>query len=162
MIDMTKASVKELLGLATRAEIDSNAAYLKLVQRVRNPLLKEKFQMLAFEENKHRVVLEKLYKLLFQGEEIQIPDKTDEALLPSLNFGPSSSLVEILFQAMKAEKSAEDFYAGLSLRVNEPQKKILVYLGRVEHSHYKMLESEYILAQEFEDYGEKDIDKVLT
>jgi len=33
---------------------------------------------------------------------------------------------------------------------------------KVEHSHYMMLKSEYALAQEFEDYAEKDIDKVVT
>ena len=58
MINMKKASVQELLGLAIRSEIDSNAAYSSMAQRVSNPLLKEKFNMLAYEENKHRDVLE--------------------------------------------------------------------------------------------------------
>ena len=36
------------------------------------------------------------------------------------------------------------------------------YLGKVEKSHYLMLKSEYVLAQEFEDYAEKNIDKAVT
>jgi len=159
---MSKASVKELLGHAIRSEIDSHSAYSGLAARVSNPLLKEKFEMLTFEEKKHQDILEKLYKILFQGDEIQIPDKADQALLPSINLLPSSSFVDILYQAMEAEKSAEDFYAKLSRRTENPQKKILIYLSKVEHSHYKMLESEYTLAQDFEDYAEKDIDKVIT
>jgi hypothetical protein len=35
-------------------------------------------------------------------------------------------------------------------------------LSKVEHSHYMMLQSEYALAQDFEDYAEKDKDKVVT
>ncbi len=89
-------------------------------------------------------------------------EKVDEALLPSIHFTPSSSFVDILYQAMESEKSATDFYSNLSARVEAPQKKILDYLSKVEHSHYMMLKSEYTLAQEFEDYAENDIDKVIT
>ena len=162
MLDISNASLKELLGIATRAEIDANKIYSDIANSVSNPLLKEKFQMLAFEENKHREILEKLYEGLSQGDQIKIPDKTDEALLPSIHFTPSSSLVDILYQAMKSEKSAESFYAHLAERFENPQKKIIEYLSNVEHSHYMMLQSEYALAQEFEDYAEKDIDKVIT
>jgi len=162
MIDVSQAPVKELLGLAIRAEIDANATYAQLAERFSNPLLKEKFQWLAYEENKHKIGLEKLHDNLYKDEEAQIPDKADEALLPSLDLTPSSSLVDILYQAMESEKSAEDFYANLSQRVEDAHKKFLEYLSQVEHSHYMMLRSEYLLAQEFEDYGEKDIDKIVT
>jgi rubrerythrin len=90
------------------------------------------------------------------------PDKADEALLPSINFTPSSPLVDFLYQAMKAEEAAGDFYLSLAQRVSDPQQKILKYLSHVEHSHYTMLKSEYIMAQEFADYGESDIEKVVT
>ncbi len=162
MISIARASVKMLLGYAVRAEIDSNRAYLRMAKRVKNPLLREKFQILAFEEKKHREVLEHLYESLYHGEEIQVPDEVDEKLLPSVRVKPSSTLVDILYQAMQAEKSAENFYAALGRRVRPPKKKILDYLSKVEKSHYLMLLSEYAMAQQFEDYGEKDIDKVVT
>jgi rubrerythrin len=160
--DFTATSVKELLGLALRAEIDANKTYSDLANRFSNPLLKEKFQMLAYEENKHRQTLEKLHQSLYKGEDIQIPEITDEKLLPSIQISPSTGLVDILYQAMESEKSAQDFYANLASRVKDPQKKILLYLSKVENSHYLMLKSEYSLAQDFEDYAEKDIDKVIT
>ncbi len=162
MIDVAQTSLKDLLGLAIRAEIDANAIYTQLAERFSNPLLKEKFQWLAYEEKKHKTGLEKLYDNLYKGEEPQIPDKADEALLPSIDLSPSSSLVDVLYQAMESEKAAENFYANLSQRVEESQKRLLEYLSKVEHSHYMMLRSEYVLAQEFEDYAEKDIDKVIT
>jgi rubrerythrin len=162
MIDVSLASVGTLIGMAVRAEIDSHQIYSNLADQVSNPLLKAKFTLLALEESKHKTILEKLFARLFPGEEIQIPEKTDEALLPSFQMSPSSSLVDILHQAMEAEKAAENFYISLSERIQKPQKEIIEYLAKVEKSHYYMLHSEYILAQEFEDYAEKDIDKVVT
>lgn len=162
MLDVSTAPAKELLAMAVKAEIDANQTYSGIARRLSNPLLKEKFQWLAFEENKHREILEKLYATQHSGEEIQLPDKVDKDLLPAIDISPSSSLTDILFQAMESEKSAENFYAEIAKRVDETQKKVLEYLSKVEHSHYVMLKSEYALAQDFEDYAEKEIDKVIT
>lgn len=162
MTDIDQATVKELLGMAIRAEIDANKIYSDLASRVSNSLLKEKFQMLAFEEKKHWNILENLHKAILKNQDIQIPEKTDEALLPAIEMTPSSPLIDIIYQAMEAERSAEQFYLRLAEKVQETQKRILEYLSKVEHSHYMMLKSEYTLAQEFADYGEMDIDKVVT
>lgn len=162
MTEFSNLSVKQLLEMASRAETDANKIYSDLARSLKNPLLKEKFQWLAFEETKHKESINKLFSTLFKEEKMNIPDRADEALLPSIDITPSSSLVEILYQAMKAEEAAGDFYLGLAQRLNDPQKKILKYLSHVEHSHYTMIKSEYLMAQEFEDYGESDIEKVVT
>lgn len=162
MIHIARGSVRTLIGYAIRAEIDSNRVYLRLANRVKNVLLREKFQVLAFEEKKHQKILKNLFDSLYLGEKVLIPDKVDERLLPKVRVRPSSSLVDILNQAMEAEKSAENFYAGLARRVKPPKKKIVAYLSNVEKGHYLMLRSEYVMAQQFEDYAEKDIDKVIT
>jgi rubrerythrin len=162
MVSIAREPIKKLIGYAVRAEMDSNKVYLRLSGRVKNPLLKEKFQLLAFEEKKHKEVLENLFAALYKGDELQVPECVDEHLLPAVVIKPSSTLVDILHQAMQAEKSAQDFYASLAGRVQTAKKKILEYLSKVEKSHYLMLRSEYTLAQQFEDYGEKDIDKVVT
>lgn len=162
MTEFSQLSVRQLLEMASRAEMDANKIYSDLAQSLKNPLLKEKFQWLAFEENKHKESLAKLFLTLFREEKMEIPDSTDEALLPSINFTPSSSLVDILYQAMKAEEAAGDFYLNLAQKVSDPQQKILKYLSHVEHSHYTMLKSEYLMAQEFDDYGDSDVEKVVT
>lgn len=162
MTNIAREPIKKLLGYAVRAEIDSNKIYTKLAGRVKNPLLREKFHILAFEEKKHKEVLENLFDSLYHGETLQVPECVDERLLPGVEVRPSSSLVDILYQAMEAEKSAQNFYASLARRVRLPKKKILEYLSKVEKSHYLMLRSEYAMAQQFEDYAEKDIDKVIT
>ena len=162
MTESSQLSVRQLLEMASRAEMDANRIYSDLAQSLKNPLLKEKFQWLAFEENKHKESLAKLFSTLFREEKMEIPDNTDEALLPSINFTPSSSLVDILYQAMKAEEAAGDFYLSLAQKVSDPQQKILKYLSHVEHSHYTMLKSEYLMAHEFDDYGDSDLEKVVT
>jgi len=162
MFDIAKASLKDLLGFAIRSEIDSNQVYSDLADKYSNPLLKEKFQWLAFEENKHRETLEKLFEALLPREKLEIPAETSEELFKKITITPSSTLVDLLYQAMESEKKAEKFYAQLADRVESQSRKILEYLSQVEHSHYTMLNGEYLLAQEFEDYGEKDIDKVVT
>lgn len=162
MTEFSQLSVRQLLEMASRAEMDANRIYSDLSNSLKNPLLKEKFQWLAFEERKHKESLEKLFHTLIGKEEMVIPDKVDETLLPAIDITPSSSLVEILYQAMKAEEAAGDFYLSLAQKVSNPQQKILKYLSHVEHSHYTMLKSEYLMAQEFEDYGESDTEKVVT
>ena len=162
MADLSQLTVKELLEMASRAEIEANKTYAGLADSIKNPLLKEKFQWLAFEENKHRESLLKLFQSLYREEKMEIPEQTDQILLPSIHFTPDSSLADILFQAMKAEKAAEEFYSSLARKVDNPQHRILDYLSHVEHSHHAMLKSEYTMALEFEDYGEQDIEKVVT
>ena len=130
MISVARTPLKKLLGMAVRSEIDSNQIYTEQANRVKNPLLREKFSILAFEEKKHKEVLENLF--------------------------------DVLYQAMDSEKAAQNFYASLAKRVKAPKKRILDYLSKVEKSHYMMLRSEYVLALQFEDYAEKDIDKVVT
>jgi rubrerythrin len=162
MLDVSTSSVKELMGYSIRSEIDSNKAYSDLSDRVSNPLLKEKFRWLAFEENKHKEILMKLHNALFPNQTIQIPEEPSKDLFKSIDVQPSSSLIDILLQAMETEKFAEDFYARLADRVEEGQKRLLQYLSKVEHSHYLMLKTEYEAAQDFEDYAEQDIDKIVT
>lgn len=162
MINVARTSLKTLLGLAIRAEIDSQKVYRRLSGRLKNPLLRAKIEILALEEKKHEKALKNLFAASFPKDDLVIPPKTEEKLLPSVMIKPSSSLVDVLEQAMKAEKAAETFYARLGRRVKGDKKSLLQYLSRVEKSHFLMLQSEYTLALEFEDYAEKDIDKVIT
>jgi rubrerythrin len=133
-----------------------------MAHRVKNALLREKFRLLADEEKKHKDILENFFALLYRAEKMTVPPRVDERLLPAVVVRPSSSLVEILEQAMTAEKAARDFYASLARRVRAARKKILQYLSGVERTHFLMLRGEYTLALQFEDYAEKDIDKVVT
>ncbi len=161
-MNLSKFSIKKLLGMAARAEIDANKTYGKLAGRVNNPLLKEKFAILAFEEKKHEKVVRNLFKSMYKPEAIEIPKAVDSTLLPAVMIKPSTALTDILYQAMTSEQAAQNFYAGLAARVKAEKKRMLEYLSKVEKSHYMMLKSEFVMALNFEDYAEKDIDKVVS
>jgi len=162
MVNLANQPVKKLLGYAIRAEMDAHRIYTRMADRVRNTLLKEKFQLLALEEKKHKDIILRLFASMWAGERPEISMAVDERLLPSVSIKPSSSLVDVLSQAMNAEKSAREFYASLARRIKALNRQMLMYLSKVENSHYLMLRSEYILALQFEDYAEKDVDKVIT
>jgi rubrerythrin len=162
MISIARGPIDKLLGYAMRAEIDSGGAYTEMSTRVKNPLLIEKFRMLAFEEKKHKTALDSLFQSMYPGDAPEIPERVDAKLLPAVVIGPSTDLIEVLRQAMGAETASQQFYAGLAKRVDVAKKKILLYLSKVERGHYMMLRGEYAMAQQFADYGEKDIDKVVT
>ena len=59
MEDLSNQTLNELLGVAVRAEIDANKIYEAWADRLSNPLLKEKLQWLANEEQKHKEILMK-------------------------------------------------------------------------------------------------------
>ncbi len=161
-MSLERLSIPKLLGMAVRAELDSERTYSRMADRVKNLLLKEKFQILAFEEGKHTVILNSLFKSLYPGRKISLPSRVDQKLLPAVKVTPATGLADVLSQAMKAEKAAQSFYLGLARRLKRAQKTIVTYLSKVEQSHYLMLQSEYRLALQFEDYAERDIEKVVT
>ncbi len=161
MINIARAPVDKLLGYAMKAEIDSDRIYTEMSIRVKNPLLVQKFRILAYEERKHKSVLENLFQSMYPGDTPEVAEKVDAKLLPAVIIRPSSGLIDILHQAMAAERSAQAFYAGLAKRVELDKKKILVYLSKVERSHFLMLRSESAMARQFEDYAEKDIDEIV-
>lgn len=157
-----RISLKSLLAMAVKAEIEANKIYSRLAKKMKNLLLKEKFNILAFEEKKHRTILENLFSSLYPKDTLLIPEETNAKLLPSVHFTAKSSLGETLYQAMISEKAAQDFYANLARRMKAKNKRVLLYLSDVEKSHFLMLKSEYTLSLQFEDYAESDIDKIVT
>ncbi|MFQ6083330.1 MAG: ferritin family protein [Candidatus Aminicenantia bacterium] len=163
MKNITTSSIKELLGIAIKAEIDSNKVYSHLSNSVENPLLKEKFQMLANEENKHKILLERFFETLYHNKKIPIPDTSSQFPTPKISSDPSTPFVEIIYQAMNFEKESQQFYLELSKKFENRRRSVFEYLSKVEESHYMMLKSEYEIAQEFEDYPRmKEFDRIVT
>jgi rubrerythrin len=75
-MDLSKFSETTLLVAALKSEIDSKEIYQHTANRVNNALLKDKLTFLASEEEKHRNIIEGIYKDKFPNEELQIPEKS--------------------------------------------------------------------------------------
>lgn len=145
--------IRDLLLIALRAEMDSKAYYEGLAGRVKNFLLKDRLNFLAGEEEKHRRYFQSLLESKFPEEEI-IPPPSTPVPLPRLEL-PSEKipLSELLWQAMQAEKAAENFYVELAGKFEEesPERKMILYIASMERGHYRLLDQEREATLQFEE-----------
>lgn len=150
-------ALADLLLAAVKSEIDSQAVYRRVAQRVRNAFLKERLAFLALEESKHQQTLEGLFKQRFPGQDLAVPAKP-VVPLPEIRFQDELlPLSKIIVQAMRAEKASHDFYLQLAdLFTSDPEKKnILLYFSMMEMGHYKLLDLEKDNLERLEEYGEE-------
>ncbi len=145
--------LKRLLEMALRSEIDSRDIYKNYAEQTKNALLKEKFEFLAKEEEKHRAMIENLLKIKYPNEPINIPDST-EVPLPRINVKENDPISKLLSQAMDAEIAASKFYEQISLKFDDEKSYLMKYLSSVEMSHYYLLQAEREIILRFEDYDQ--------
>ncbi len=147
-----KLKASEILALAIRAEIEASGLYAALKEKVKNELLKEKLKFLEKEEIKHRRLLERVYSQRFPGIELKIPQKSFLKPL-RISIDKKTSIRGLFLCAQEGEKKAEDFYRKGATKIKDrDSKRILIYLSRVERSHYFMIKSELDLLEKFPDY----------
>lgn len=148
--------IDKALSMALKTEIESANVYKKLGKTVKNFVMKEKFQFLIREEQKHRKIIETLFSKMFPGK---APSLSEKSLAPKLTLilEEETTVPELLELAMDAEKMFEEFYDELSEEVEERgAQEILRYLSTMEHGHYSLLKGEYDLCMRDEDYYQRD------
>jgi rubrerythrin len=147
-----KTTPEEVLESAIKAEIDAAAFYAKLQGKVRNELLIQKLKFLAYEEEKHRKILERLFGQRFGNRTPSIPDRS--FLKPEETaFSDASPVLDLFKIALAAEKTSEEYYGAAGRAAEDPaSRRILEYLSRVERSHYFMILSEIDLLETYPDY----------
>ncbi len=151
-MDLTNFNLKDLLRIAISSEVESKNVYLGLKERVDNLLLKDRFQFLADEEEKHRAYIERTFKRKFPNDTVELSSDMTTPL-PEIKADDDMSISEILQSAMDAELAAREFYQSLSEKFDEPEiKKMLNIFSDMELGHYRLLEIEKKLAEKFEDY----------
>jgi len=154
---LRKYALADLLLAAVKSEIESQAVYKRVAQRVKNAFLKERLEFLALEEDKHQRALEDLFRQRFPGRALAVPEKP-VVPLPEIRFKDEMApLSEIIIQAMRAERAAHDFYLQLAdLFADDPEKKnLLLYFSMMEMGHYKLLDLEKGSLERLEEYGEE-------
>ena len=144
--------LKDMLGVAVRAEIESNEVYDALADQVTNFILKDKFQFLAKEEQRHRGILENVFKETFPNDILELPNASGVPK-PDVEIREGNLLSDILDQAMLAEKQAENFYWEMAdFFENKKMKDLIIYLANIEQGHYYFLNVEREMALSNEDY----------
>jgi rubrerythrin len=150
-MDISIFSMEDLLLAAIKSEIESKAVYQKLADLIQNAFLKDKLRFLADEEEKHRKVVESIFRKKIPNKAISLPEKSPVPLPQIKTEGLVSEVIE---SAMQAECAAHDFYNELSEKfVNDSaMKRTMVYLAMMEMGHYKLLELEKETIDRYEDY----------
>lgn len=152
-MDLRKYTLEDLLLAAMKSEIESTEVYTKIARQVKNGLLKDKLKFLASEEEKHKTFVEQLYKAKFPRKKILVPQTTPVPLPPFVIPDEDTALSTLLKRAMQAEKSAHEFYQGLSKQFTKEKKihNTLSYFADMELQHYKILEIEKESMDRFEE-----------
>ena len=152
-MDYSKYSIEDCLFTAIKSEIEAKELYERIASKVNNMMLKDRVLFLASEEVKHREYFEILFKKLFPGKELKLPEKSPVPL-PEIELESENILLsEIITKAMEAEMSAFDFYMGMSEKFDDKDiKKMLKYIAYMEKGHYNLLELERRALEETEDF----------
>jgi rubrerythrin len=154
MMDLSQFSEETLLLAALRSEIDSNELYQQVANRVRNALLKDRLKFLAAEEEKHREIVEGVYREKFPKKELEVPDTTPVPLPEIAISDEMMPISEVFSMAMNAETAAYEFYTELAKLYtdNARLKKTIEYVASMEMGHYRLLEIERDNMERFEDF----------
>jgi rubrerythrin len=153
-MDLSEFDEGTLLLAALRSEIDSKLVYQHVADRVKNALLKDKLNFISAEEEKHRSVIEGVYKERFPNKEIAIPENSPVPLPEIRITDEMMPLSEVFSMAMNAETAAYEFYQQLAgLYEDDPRlNKMIAYIASMEMGHYKLLEIEKHNMERFEDF----------
>jgi rubrerythrin len=153
-MDLSEFNEETLLLAALRSEIDSKLVYQQVADRVKNALLKDKLRFISAEEEKHRSVIEGVFKERFPSKEITIPEDSPVPL-PEIKIADEMMpLSEVFSMAMNAETAAYEFYHHLAgLYEDQPRlNRMIAYVASMEMGHYKLLEIEKGNMERFEDF----------
>ncbi|UCG67119.1 MAG: ferritin family protein [Deltaproteobacteria bacterium] len=152
-MDLSKFDEHTLLLAALRSEIESKEVYQQIADKVRNALLKDKLNFLSSEEEKHRRIIEGVYRETFGDKELHIPEKSPVPLPEIAITDEMMAISEVFSMAMNAEMAAYDFYNELAkLYENNPRlKKTIEYVATMEMGHSKLLEIEKDNMKKFEE-----------
>ena len=153
-MDLSEFDEGTLLLAALRSEIDSKLVYQQVAVRVKNALLKDKLNFISAEEEKHRSVIEGVYRERFPNKEIAIPENSPVPLPKIKITDEIMPLSEVFSMAMNAEIAAYEFYQQLAgLYEDDPRlNKMIAYIASMEMGHYKLLEIEKQNMERFEDF----------
>ncbi|NPA75738.1 MAG: ferritin family protein [Euryarchaeota archaeon] len=155
-MELKNYSLRDLILIGIRSEIEAKETYSKTAQAVKNPFLKSRLESLAEDEELHRDILEKMYKRLYPDEEMKVPENPDFLpenpdikILKEINGVADVRL--ILEQAMQSELSAKRYYEDIAEMIEDPYlKKMMLYMAKVEEGHYEILNREFKEIEEFE------------
>lgn len=148
-------SAIEVVGVATRAEIDAHQFYMEMGKRIKNSIVKERILNLAAEEQRHERILKSLLKR-WTGE--------DDPPIPKGSLFPLNELInddmtheQVLEKAIELERAASKRYIEASrMAQDDSGRRQLEYLAEFERTHERILVGELEALKKDEEWFEED------
>lgn len=143
----------EVLGIAIRSEIDAQNVYRELAERVSNPRAKERFYLLAAEEQQHQNLLERRYKEFFPDVPLKLPPTLLPEIAATASLRKDLSLKDVLKIAIQTERESREIYLEAAEKLeDESGKAMLKFLADWEYNHQMMLTAEYDMLLKYPNY----------
>lgn len=137
-------SVEEVLEFAIAREIESRDFYMKLAERMENPVMQKVFENIATEELGHKLKLEAINRgeILLVPQQVQSLDIADYVV--DVEPQPDMDYAEALVLAMRKEKAAYRLYLDLAaVGEDEELTDMFLSLAQEEARHKLRFEIEY-------------------
>jgi len=146
----------EIVGVATRAEIDASQFYTEMSKRIRNKLVKERILTLAAEEQRHERILKNLLRQWTGEEDPPIPKESQFPLSELINDDMSHE--QVLEKAIELEREAAKRYIQASrMALEDSGRRQLEYLAEFERTHERILVSELEALKKDQEWFEEDM-----
>ncbi len=138
-------SMSDVVSFAIQKEQKAMDFYIKCSQRAKNPALKQFFDELVQEEQRHRDLLKELYELKLNEIKLKaVEDLKISDYLLDVSFRDDLTYQEALMLAMKKEEKAHAFYAAWKNKcAGEKTAKLFAILENEEAQHKRKLENLY-------------------
>jgi len=135
-------SMQDVIDFAIKREENARDDYLQYRDKTNNKGLKDFFQELADEEEKHRQLLaDRDVSHLGAFEPTQVENLKLSDFMVDVKFSPDMDYQEALTLAMKKEEKAHAFYAAWQNRCADAETaKLFEFLAGEEMKHKRKLE----------------------
>ncbi len=145
MTTVSCSSMDDVVKFAIQKEEKAMDFYLKCASVARNPGIRDFFQELAKEEERHRDLLRGLNVDGLDDIKLEkIEDLQISQYLVDVDFKDDMTYQEALTLAMKKEQKAHDFYAAWGNKCgHEKTSRLFQLLAQEEMKHKRTIENKY-------------------
>ncbi len=134
------------IDYALKMEVDGKTFYEKLSKETNDPRVKQIFDMLAKDEQRHYDIINGFKKTFYnyKGTDTFKTTKNifSEALKKKQTFGVNVNIFELYQQAIEMEKKSVELYQDEAVKSkNKDEKTVLLKLAEEEKKHQTILEN---------------------
>ena len=146
----------EALGVAIRLETDAAEVYRELAERWGDPLVRRRFDLLAAEEEQHRMLLEEKWRELAPTVPLRLPPSRLPREMGTGEQRRAHTIREVLDFAIVEERNGREFYLGAARATSDLSgQSMFRYLADIKYAHWMSLVQERDLMIQYPNYGRR-------